>query len=103
VALGAAMFVIAPAQAGFSADDVTRVVQGIVAGIGYLGAGAILKQDASMTVRGLTTAASIWLTAAIGIAAGLGQLVTALVATAFGVIVLGVVHKPGGPPRRDVP
>jgi putative Mg2+ transporter-C (MgtC) family protein len=101
VALGAALFVIAPSQAAFSADDVSRVVQGIVAGIGFLGAGAILKQDASMTVRGLTTAASIWLTAAIGIAAGLGQLVTALVATAFGVIVLGVMHKPSGPPRRD--
>jgi putative Mg2+ transporter-C (MgtC) family protein len=101
VALGAALFVIAPAQAGFSADDVSRVVQGIVAGIGFLGAGAILKQDSSLTVRGLTTAASIWLTAAIGIAAGLGQLLTALIATAFGLIVLGVVHKPGGLPRRD--
>jgi putative Mg2+ transporter-C (MgtC) family protein len=101
VALGAALFVIAPAQAGFSADDISRVVQGIVAGIGFLGAGAILKQDASLTVRGLTTAASIWLTAAIGIAAGLGQLLTAIIATAFGLVVLGVVHKPGGLPRRD--
>src|SRR4051812_5329463 len=53
VALGAALFVIAPGQGGFSADDVSRVVQGIVAGIGFLGAGAILKQDASLTVRGL--------------------------------------------------
>ena len=94
VALGAALFVIGPAHSGFSADDVSRVVQGIVAGIGFLGAGAILKQDANLTVKGLTTAASIWLTAAIGIAAGLGQLVTAVVATAFGLIVLGVVRKP---------
>src|SRR5689334_20715797 len=100
VALGAALFVIAPSQSGFSADDVSRVVQGIVAGIGFLGAGAILKRDASLTVRGLTTAASIWLTAAIGIAAGLGQLLTALIATAFGLVVLGVVRKPSGPPRR---
>jgi putative Mg2+ transporter-C (MgtC) family protein len=101
VALGAALFVIAPAQAGFSADDVSRVVQGIVAGIGFLGAGAILKQDSNFKVRGLTTAASIWLTAAIGIAAGVGQLVTALVATAFGLVVLGVVRKPGPRTRDD--
>jgi putative Mg2+ transporter-C (MgtC) family protein len=45
-----------------------------------------------MTVRGLTTAASIWLTAAIGIAAGVGQLLTALIATAFGLLVLNVRH-----------
>src|SRR4029453_9562627 len=98
VARGAALFVIAPAQAGFSADDVSRVVQGIVAGIGFLGAGAILKQDANKTVGGPHTAASIWLTAAIGIAAGLGQVVTAIVATLFGLIVLGVMRKPSGPP-----
>lgn len=101
VALGAALFVIAPAQAGFSADDVSRVVQGIVAGIGFLGAGAILKQDSSLTVRGLTTAASIWITAAIGIAAGLGQIVTALIATAFGLVVLGVVRTPSLHERRS--
>jgi putative Mg2+ transporter-C (MgtC) family protein len=92
VALGAALFVIVPVQGGFSVDDISRVVQGLVAGIGFLGAGAILKQDTSMTVRGLTTAASIWLTAAIGIAAGLGQLLTALIATAFGLLVLNARH-----------
>jgi putative Mg2+ transporter-C (MgtC) family protein len=92
VALGAALFVIVPVQAGFSNDEISRVVQGLVAGIGFLGAGAILKQDTSMTVRGLTTAASIWLTAAIGIAAGVGQLLTALIATAFGLLVLNVRH-----------
>jgi putative Mg2+ transporter-C (MgtC) family protein len=92
VALGAALFVIVPVQAGFSNDDISRVVQGLVAGIGFLGAGAILKQDESLTVRGLTTAASIWLTAAIGIAAGLGQLLTALIATVFGLLVLNARH-----------
>jgi putative Mg2+ transporter-C (MgtC) family protein len=102
VALGAALFVIVPVQTGFGSDDVSRVVQGLVAGIGFLGAGAILKQDTSMTVRGLTTAASIWLTAAIGIAAGLGQLLTAVVATVFGLVVLGLLPKvdPSGR-RRD--
>ena len=71
----------------------SRVVQGLVAGIGFLGAGAILKQDDRFRVRGLTTAASIWLTAAIGIAAGLGQLMTALVAAMFGLVVLNVRAK----------
>jgi putative Mg2+ transporter-C (MgtC) family protein len=102
VALGAALFVIVPVQAGFSNDDISRVVQGLVAGIGFLGAGAILKQDESLTVRGLTTAASIWLTAAIGIAAGLGQLLTALIATVFGLLVLNARHA-GRDPDDDRP
>jgi putative Mg2+ transporter-C (MgtC) family protein len=101
VSMGAALFVIVPVQAGFSGDDVSRVVQGLVAGIGFLGAGAILKQDTSMIVRGLTTAASIWLTAAIGIAAGLGQLVTAIVATVFGLIVLNVRSRPPRPADKS--
>jgi len=93
VSLGAALFVIVPAHAGFDDSDMSRVVQGLVAGIGFLGAGAILKQDERFRVRGLTTAASIWLTAAIGIAAGLGQLTTALVAAMFGLLVLNVRAK----------
>lgn len=101
VALGAALFVIVPQQAGFDRADLSRVVQGLVAGIGFLGAGAILKQDESMRVRGLTTAASIWLTAAIGIAAGLGQLFTAFVAACFGLIVLGVLPRVGEEIRRE--
>ena len=80
--------------------DPAWIAAQVVTGIGFLGAGAILKQDTSMTVRGLTTAASIWLTAAIGIAAGLGQLVTAFVATVFGLLVLNV-RKPSGQPRQD--
>src|SRR6478752_7519856 len=56
VALGAALFVIVPQHAGFDDADMSRVVQGLVAGIGFLGAGAILKQDDRFRVRGLTTA-----------------------------------------------
>ena len=93
VSLGAALFVIVPAHVGFDDADMSRVVQGLVAGIGFLGAGAILKQDEQFRVRGLTTAASIWLTAAIGIAAGLGQLMTALIAALFGLVVLNVRAK----------
>jgi putative Mg2+ transporter-C (MgtC) family protein len=88
VAAGAALLVVAPLRAQMSPADLSRVIQGIVTGIGFLGAGAILKPDAARTVRGLTTAAGIWLTAAVGIAAGLGQYVLAGVATALGWAVL---------------
>lgn len=88
VAMGSAMFVLIPAQIGVSPADMTRVVQGIVAGIGFLGAGTIWKGDTTSQVKGLTTAAGIWLTAAIGIAAGLGREVTAILATLFALFIL---------------
>jgi putative Mg2+ transporter-C (MgtC) family protein len=74
VALGSALFVIAPLEAGAGAADLTRVIQGIATGIGFVGAGSILKQTEQGEVKGLTTAAGIWLTAAVGIAVGLGRL-----------------------------
>jgi putative Mg2+ transporter-C (MgtC) family protein len=77
VSLGAALFVMIPQQAGVSDADITRVIQGIVSGIGFLGAGSILRGMNDGEVRGMTTAAGIWLTAAIGIAAGLGREVSA--------------------------
>ena len=61
--------------------DPTRMAQGIMTGIGFLGAGVIIKE--SMSVRGLTTAASIWITASIGIAIGMGLYFAALVAEVF--------------------
>ena len=69
VAVGAALFVLAPTLAGIDGGDNTRVMQGIVSGIGFLGAGAILRSRDGSRVEGLTTAASIWMTAAIGMAA----------------------------------
>ncbi|MFO1304003.1 MAG: MgtC/SapB family protein [Burkholderiales bacterium] len=101
VALGAALFVLVGQHAGFDRADMSRVVQGLVAGIGFLGAGAILKRDETFSVRGLTTAASIWLTAAIGIAAGFGQLVTAFVAAVMGVIVLGALARADRSVRKE--
>ena len=88
VALGSAMFVLIPAQIGVSAADMTRVIQGVVAGIGFLGAGIIWKGERASQVKGLTTAAGIWLTAAIGVAAGLGREVTAILVTLFALFVL---------------
>ena len=71
VAMGAALFVLLSQQAGMQPSDLSRVIQGVIAGIGFLGAGTILKGDDEDKVRGLTTAAGIWLTAAIGVAAGM--------------------------------
>src|SRR5262245_4080251 len=70
VAVGAALFVLVPQQAGMQIADLSRVLQGLIAGIGFLGGGAILKLSDRVEIRGLTTAATIWLTAAIGVAAG---------------------------------
>lgn len=91
VAMGAALFVLVAQQAGISPADNSRVLQGIIAGVGFLGAGTILKGDDEGRVRGLTTAAGIWLTAAIGIAAGLGREVTAILSTALALAVLWAI------------
>jgi putative Mg2+ transporter-C (MgtC) family protein len=93
VALGAALFVLIPQQAGAAPGDITRVLQGIVAGIGFLGAGTILKDDDRGEVRGLTTAAGVWLTAAIGVAAGMGRVGSAVLSTALALIILSVLPK----------
>lgn len=90
VSMGAALFVLVTQQAGVLETDVSRVVQGIVAGVGFLCAGAILKSRGGDQVKGLTTAAGIWLTAAIGMAAGLGQEVTAVLSTVLAILVLSL-------------
>jgi len=91
VCLGSAFFVLASVEAGQTSADISRVIQGIVAGIGFLGAGTILKVSDRLQVHGLTTAASIWLTAAIGAGAGLGHLWLPILGAAIGWIVLGPV------------
>lgn len=88
VALGAALFALVPQQAGMKLADMSRVVQGIVTGIGFIGAGAILKQSEEHQVKGLTTAAGLWLTAAIGMAAGMGREMTAILGTALAYVIL---------------
>lgn len=93
VAVGSALFVLIPQQAGMALSDLSRVIQGIVAGIGFIGGGAILKQAAEQEVRGLTTAAGLWLTAAIGIAAGLGREASAILGTFLAFIILSVLLR----------
>ncbi len=93
VSLGAALFVLIPQHAGMSDSDVSRVIQGVVAGIGFLGAGAIVKGNREEDVQGLTTAAGIWLTAAVGIAAGLGRESSAILGTILAFIVLSTLGQ----------
>lgn len=93
VSIGAAFFVLIPQQAGVSEGELSRVMQGVIAGIGFLGAGAILKGDDEKSLKGLTTAASIWLTAAIGIAAGLGRESSAILCTLLALTVLVIMPK----------
>lgn len=72
--------------------DPTRIASYIVAGIGFLGAGTIFLSQESNKVKGLTTAATVWLVAAIGMACGAGLLAVAAVSTALGLIVLIVLR-----------
>ena len=100
VALGSALFVVVPLQAGMELDGVGRVLQGVISGIGFLGAGAIVKLSGAGEIRGLTTAASIWLTSAIGITAGMGREATAVLVTLLALSILTLSHlhaKPGAP------
>jgi len=93
VALSAALFVLVPQQAGASMADLTRVLQGLVAGVGFLGAGAIIMGNRRQEAKGMTTAAGIWLTAAIGVAAGMGRESTAILSTFLALVILYLIPK----------
>jgi len=93
IALGVALIVVAAQQSGMEPEDVSRVIQGVFAGIGFLGAGAIIKQSESDQVRGLTTAASLWTTAAVATACGLGSELTAITATLIALVILSVLLR----------
>ena len=93
VAMGAALFVLVPQQGGMDVADMSRVIQGIVTGVGFLGAGAIIKRHSEEDVQGLTTAAGVWMTAAIGIACGLGRELTAVISTVLALGVLALVPR----------
>jgi putative Mg2+ transporter-C (MgtC) family protein len=90
VALGAAIVVLVPRLTGMSSADSSRIIQGILTGIGFLGGGVILKMSEQHQIVGITTAATIWLTATIGIATGTGRLGLAIVGTALAYIILTI-------------
>jgi len=87
VSLGVALMVIAASQSKIGPADLSRVLQGIFAGVGFVGAAAIIRPHEGQ-IHGVTTAAGIWATAAIAAAAGLGRAPIAMIATAFAVVIL---------------
>lgn len=96
VALDSALFVMAPEEAGLKLDGMSRVIQGVTTGVGFIGAGAILKLESEKEIQGLTTAAGLYVTSAIGIAVGLGRLGIAILATVMALVVLAmisVIHR----------
>lgn len=92
VALGSALAVVVvtmlPGHAGDDVITASRVISGILTGIGFLGAGVIIKDAASRHIEGLTTAALVWLTACLGVACGLGAWVPATTTLALASLVL---------------
>ncbi len=101
VSLGTALFVIACEGSGMSSDGISRVVQGLTTGIGFIGGGAILKLANEREIHGLTTAAGIWMTAAIGVTVGLGALGLALLATLVTTATLGAIRLSTHRGNRD--
>jgi putative Mg2+ transporter-C (MgtC) family protein len=96
VALGAAALVVAVLESGSGGDQLqaaSRVIQGIVTGIGFIGAGVIVRREQRHKVHGLTTAATVWVSAAAGIVCGLGAW---RVATTV-IVLAGIVLLAGGP------
>ncbi len=92
VSLATAAFVVASASSGMSFDGVSRIIQGIVTGIGFIGAGAILKLSHEHEIKGVTTAASVWMTAAIGVTVGLGSLGIGLMISLLAFTILSLVR-----------
>jgi len=92
VALGSSLFILVPQHAGVSPGDLTRVLQGLLAGVGFLCAGSIIKGGGE-DVKGLTTAAGLWLTAAIGVTVGMGHDATAVLATVLVFVILSGIGR----------
>ena len=89
IALGSALFTILSASMGHESGTADRIAAQIVTGIGFLGGGAILRSG--NTVHGMTTAATIWVNAAIGVAAGMGEYALATATTVITLVVLAVL------------
>ena len=93
VTVGTTLFVLTCSVYGMSSDGLSRVIQGIVTGIGFIGAGSILKLDKERDIQGLTTAAGVWMTSAIGVTIGLGSVGLAFLGTILTLIILTVAGK----------
>lgn len=104
VTTGTATFILACLSAGMNtnSDGISRVIQGIITGIGFVGAGSIIKSDMDRRVQGVTTSAGIWMSAAIGVTVGLGRIGLAMIATLLSLLILRVtVYFEGRPEKSD--
>jgi len=88
VSTGTCLFVVAAIGGGFGDDAISRIVQGIVTGIGFIGAGTIVKGDQEGRVQGLTTASGIWMTSGIGVVTGLGMVGLGFIGTIITLVIL---------------
>lgn len=94
VSLGAALAILIAVRApGADAAAAARVIQGLVTGVGFIGAGVILRADANREVHGLTTAASVWTSAILGIACGMADYVAGAIGVLLAFVIL-VLSKP---------
>ena len=98
VSVGACLFALIILESTSSNADVSRVIQGIVTGVGFLGAGTILKGDTAHPARGLTTAADIWVMAAVGTAVAAGYDFMAFLGTVLTWVILHYLHVFEHPP-----
>ena len=92
ICIGATIFTLVSIYAFGDGVDPSRVAAGVVTGIGFIGAGAIIFRSSDGYIAGLTTAATIWVAAGIGVAVGSGLYVAAVVATAIVLIILFIPH-----------
>ena len=93
VTLGTTVFVLSCSGAGMSMEGLSRVIQGVVTGIGFIGAGSILKLSEERDIKGITTAAGVWMTAAVGVAVGLGSIGVAILSTVFTLLILSLATR----------
>jgi putative Mg2+ transporter-C (MgtC) family protein len=93
VALASALFVIVPLELGMPMAEVARIAQGVATGIGFIGAGAILKLSKDREIQGLTTAAAIWMTAAVGMTVGLGGFGIAALSVTLAWFILAIIGR----------
>lgn len=93
VSMGTTLLVVSAVESGMDADSLSRVIQGLITGIGFLGAGAIIKVQEDKEIRGLTTAAGIWITAAASAAIGLGQIGIGVIAGLLTWLVLDLLRR----------
>lgn len=93
VSLGSTLFLLGIISVDFDIAAQSRVIQGIVAGVGFMGAGSILKISEEKEIHGLTTAAGVWMTSAIGVAVGLGAIGIATLGTVVTLLILSLLQR----------